>query len=203
MIETVQLNMQGGKGMAASSKEVSATLGADSQMHAILTVEKKTVRSAGDQQLTFLSEALPVKVSASRDCGPGSMIRAVLSCSSIWRLLADLLPDGWSGKTCLVSCPPTEGGILAPFSGAWRNAGMGSPTEFLTLSSSEFPSGAVACSLSDILETGELPRRYFLSAKACAGILRRAGKRGKELPPQLRAALEEVARTTSTLVEGS
>jgi len=36
------------------------------------------------------------------------------------------------------------------------------------------------CSLSDILETGDLPQRFFLSAKACAGILRRAEKRGKK-----------------------
>jgi hypothetical protein len=75
---------------------------------------------------------------------------------------------------------------------------MGSPTEFLTLSTLEFPSGAVACSLSDILETGALPRRYYLSAKACAGILRRAEKRGKELPPALRRALEAVAASAPT-----
>jgi hypothetical protein len=36
------------------------------------------------------------------------------------------------------------------------------------------------------------PEKYFLSAKACAGILRRAEKRGKELPTMLREALEEV-----------
>lgn len=47
--------------------------------------------------------------------------------------------------------------------------------------------------LSEILECGQLPIRYFLSPKACAGILRRAAKRGKELPTQLRRALEQVA----------
>jgi hypothetical protein len=45
------------------------------------------------------------------------------------------------------------------------------------------------CSLSDILETGDVPQRYYLSAKACAGILRRAEKRGKKLPAALEAAL--------------
>lgn len=70
---------------------------------------------------------------------------------------------------------------------------MGSPTECLTLSSSEFPSGAAACSLSDILETGALPPRFYLSPKACAGILRRAEKRGKRLPERLRRALERTA----------
>jgi hypothetical protein len=51
------------------------------------------------------------------------------------------------------------------------------------------------CSLSDILETGAVPQRFFLSARACAGILRRAERRGKELPPQLQAALTAVAQT--------
>ena len=46
-------------------------------------------------------------------------------------------------------------------------------------------------SLSAVLETGNLPQRFFLSPKACAGILRRAEKRGKALPPALKAALEQ------------
>ena len=75
------------------------------------------------------------------------------------------------------------------------NSGTGSHTEFWMLSSSECPSAAGASSLSDILEGGRLPRRYFLSAKACAGILRRAEKRARALPPLLRTALERVAAT--------
>jgi hypothetical protein len=69
---------------------------------------------------------------------------------------------------------------------------MVAPGECWTLSSSECPSDAVASSLSDILETGGVPQRYFLSAKACAGILRRAAKRGKQLPAILFAALRSV-----------
>jgi hypothetical protein len=46
------------------------------------------------------------------------------------------------------------------------------------------------CSLSDILEETQLVLpRYFLSQRACEGILRRAERRGKELPPMLLAAL--------------
>ncbi len=78
---------------------------------------------------------------------------------------------------------------------------MGSPTEFLTLSLSEWtatgvpsPNDGTVCSLSDVLETGEVPQRYFLSAKACAGILRRADKRGRALPPLLLEALTAVAQ---------
>lgn len=43
--------------------------------------------------------------------------------------------------------------------------------------------------LSQVLETGSIPQRFYLSATACAGILRRAAKRGKELPPALHEAL--------------
>ena len=42
--------------------------------------------------------------------------------------------------------------------------------------------------LSNILETNPDPK-YNLSAKACQGILNRAQKRGKTLPPQLETAL--------------
>jgi len=72
---------------------------------------------------------------------------------------------------------------------------MGGPTESLTLNGSEWPKGAVVCSLSDVLETAAVPQRFFLSAKACAGILRRAERRGKKLPAMLEDALRMVSST--------
>jgi hypothetical protein len=46
------------------------------------------------------------------------------------------------------------------------------------------------CSLSDVLEeTPRVPQRFYLSQRACEGILRRAERRGKELPPMLEQAL--------------
>ena len=64
------------------------------------------------------------------------------------------------------------------------------------LNFSEWPSaaGGSLCSLSEVLETGPLPERFFLSAKACSGILRRAEKRGKKLPERLRKALLAVVQ---------
>ena len=47
-------------------------------------------------------------------------------------------------------------------------------------------------SLSQILQAAP-PRRYYLSRTACLGILRRARERGKELPDQLKTALEAQA----------
>ena len=44
-------------------------------------------------------------------------------------------------------------------------------------------------SLSQILEEEPHPK-YYLTKRACLGILRRSSERGKELPPQLKAALE-------------
>jgi len=47
-------------------------------------------------------------------------------------------------------------------------------------------------SLSSVLEQGPIPPKYFLSAVACEGILRRAKARGKALPPALHSALLSV-----------
>ncbi len=110
---------------------------------------------------------------------------------SSYALLKKHAPDGWFGKMSLAYCQLTEEGHLEPFSQGWQNAGMGSPTAFLTLNISECHSDAGVCSLSDILETGDMPQRYYLSPKACAGILRRAKKRGKALPVLLQAVLED------------
>ena len=52
------------------------------------------------------------------------------------------------------------------------------------------PSAAVESTLSQILEAS-VPEKYFLSAKACEGILRRTARRGKELPPMLEEALRQ------------
>ena len=65
------------------------------------------------------------------------------------------------------------------------------PGESSTHNTSESLSDAVESSLSEILQV-DAPEKYSLSAKACNGILRRAEKRGKTLPPMLRDALTEV-----------
>lgn len=59
----------------------------------------------------------------------------------------------------------------------------------LTLNIGEKPRVPNPTHLSDILEENADPK-YNLSAKACQGILNRADKRGKKLPPILREALE-------------
>lgn len=64
--------------------------------------------------------------------------------------------------------------------------------EYTIASFGESPNVAVESRLSWILEDSP-PGRYSLSDKACLGILRRAEKRGKELPKELKLALESQA----------
>ena len=149
------------------------------------------------RQLTFWSEELPVSPSVSPDCGEDSPTLAAVSCSAFLKSLEVANLDGWSGKTCPVSCRATEDGILAPSSGGWRSSGTGGPIGSWTLSFSESPREGVECLLSDVLETSDVPERFFLSPKACAGILRRARRRKKTLPQQLRDALEAGCEKTS------
>jgi hypothetical protein len=69
---------------------------------------------------------------------------------------------------------------------------------YTTRSFGESPSAAVESRLSQILEESPHPK-YYLSAKACQGILRRAQRRGKPLPEMLRLALEKQASDIGSL----
>lgn len=127
--------------------------------------------------------------------------------------VADSQPDAmvlWENVP--VCCPPNTGATLRSSSGpsrdttlqSLREAGVipafvsapndGSRGACLTLNTLEFRNGAAVSFLSEILWDGPLPSKYYLSPRACAGILRRATKRGKSLPPSLQAALEQTAQ---------
>lgn len=88
-----------------------------------------------------------------------------------------------------------------PKSGKWATAGMvgneGPGGTFsvphgdcLTLNFGECPNVENVSTLSMILEM-DVPDKYFLSAKACWGIIRRAEQRNKEIPVILKIALLE------------
>jgi len=160
---------------------------------AIYWMEDSVTDATDSEMLTLFTEDSLAKTSPSQeivrawlatdqDCG-GSFIASLASCGL----------GGASSRTSLDSCHRTEDGIWVPSSGRWRTSGMGGPGECWTLDGSESPNVAVESSLSDILED-EVPPRFFLSQKACAGILRRAEKRGKRLPEALEAALQQVAQ---------
>ncbi|MDE6456733.1 MAG: DNA cytosine methyltransferase [Dysosmobacter sp.] len=61
-----------------------------------------------------------------------------------------------------------------------------------TLNTSECPKDAVESSLSAILQE-DAPSKYYLTRKACLGILRRAMERKKDLPEELELALKAQA----------
>lgn len=62
--------------------------------------------------------------------------------------------------------------------------------ECLTLNFGEYPNVERESTLSEILEDN-VPEKYFLSPKACLGIIRRAKAKGRKLPENLRIALEQ------------
>ena len=88
-------------------------------------------------------------------------------------------------RLMLLDLRPGAGNLLGPY---WEYdpPWLGPPG---TLNTSESPNGGAGSSLSLILQD-TVPSKYYLSRAACLGILRRAEGRGKELPPQLREALE-------------
>ena len=82
-------------------------------------------------------------------------------------------------------------GLKPDASAEWVTAVAPFPSlgDFTMHSFGESPREENASRLSQILEDSA-PQKYSLSARACAGILNRAQKRGKELPSELREALE-------------
>ena len=152
-------------------------------------------------QLSMFSSAeLPANRSASPDSEKVWMTSVVTWRSNFVSLLAALAPNGSYGRTSPVCSAWTAGELSPPSSEGWQNAGMVSPTECWTLSLSESTgldglslNDDGVCSLSDVLETGDVPPQYYLSARACRGILRRAVNRGKDLPMMLHRALSAVA----------
>lgn len=154
------------------------------------------------EQLTFLLEEPPARDSQSPESGEDSTTSAVFSRWPIYDFLRQCVRGGSSGKMCQVRSTQTEGQTSGASSRKLMPSGIMSRGECWTLSTCEWtafrePSHSVGgvCSLSDILETGEIPRKYYLSRQACLGILRRADARGVELPRLLRKTLEEQTRS--------
>lgn len=91
---------------------------------------------------------------------------------------------------------PDAPDVPMPDSGKWPYSGLlldevggyQLPGGYTTLNTGVYPSVVRESRLSQILE--DCPQeKYYLSPKACKGILTRAERRGKQLPPELKAAL--------------
>lgn len=159
------------------------------------------------EQLTFWSEEPPVRGSVSQGSKAGSTTREAPCVSPIADFLKQCAPAGSSGRTSRVYSAPTKVQISGSSSAKLMRSGIAAHGECWTLNTCEWTDTLVpfrsvdgVCSLSDILlETGDIPPRYYLSPAACRGILRRAASRGKELPKALRQALEAQAEKSSSI----
>ena len=126
--------------------------------------------------------------------------------------------DTWFGKTSAEPIPQTEEKISEPslkkpqklltkpllFLNLQKENGLTPDVSWdlitdgallgvhMTLNFGEYPNEERESHLSQILQAGA-HQRYFLSEKACRGILSRAERRGKELPAILKSALERQA----------
>ena len=92
---------------------------------------------------------------------------------------------------------------LLPAAGRWAGAGLAcgpkrtAAWRSSTLNISECPNDAVESFLSQVLERDSIPQKYYLSLRACEGILRRAKNRNVTLPDTLREALEHTVKSGS------
>jgi hypothetical protein len=114
-------------------------------------------------------------------------------------LLAGILTGSSSGD--LTGLLPLLDELSRALTSEWSspdlaNSGIAWDGRYWTRSTSESRNAAAACSLSRVLQ-GEVLSKYFLSAKAAAGILRRAERRGKELPAPLLSALRTLGQTAT------
>ena len=127
------------------------------------------------------------------------------------------------GKTFLERYPAMKGETLPTFLEAWSRGKflslpMGGPTQgsshrnqvtaswngaFSMLNSSESLRDGVVSSLYGILEHGGVDHRFYLSARACRGILSRAKKHLKVLPDVLMKALTRIAEGGSMTSNGN
>ena len=145
-------------------------------------------------QLTFSLEEHPVKPSQSQDLGKDLKTQGETSRLSSLEWLNTLSQSGLSGKMSPVFCPATEDGTLVPSSGRWQASAMGSLGGVWMLNTSESHKDAEESFLSDILqEIQDVQPKYYLSQRACEGILRRATAKGRALPPALHQALMQTA----------
>lgn len=113
----------------------------------------------------------------------------------VWENVPGVLSDRGNAFGCLLAALAGESTALCPSRPRWAHAGvvLGPPEQSRGGCSmpniSAWPNDASVCSLSQVLEQGSIPPKYCLSAKACAGILRRSARHNKRLPAPLRHAM--------------
>lgn len=140
------------------------------------------------EQQTLLSEDRLVSPSLSQASEKDSR-ELPDSCSNTFERYVNSVHVGLSGRTCQERSQASGGGLIASSCQRWMRSGMVWHGECWMRSFSAWPKDASVCSLLEVLEPC-VARKYFLSVKACRGIISRADRRGKPLPKRLQDALE-------------
>ena len=150
------------------------------------------------EKLTLSAEDSRAKMSASLESVLVSLGQEVDSSGTQYDLRKKSKHTLSSWKMCQDFYQATKDAISESSSLKWPTQGIATSNgEFWIRNSSESPNGVEECSssLASILQSSqEVDKRYYLSAKAAEGILRRATRRGKHLPPRLEKALMQVAQ---------
>ena len=140
------------------------------------------------EQSTYLSGELLARALASLDSGKEQQIQGVDLSTDFVNWCGIESQDGLFGKMCRESYQLTEEETLVPSSGRWLNSGIISAGGFLTLNTSDFPTEEKECSLSGIIQTGQVDTKFYLSREACQGFIRRDAM-GKKLSHRLKEAM--------------
>ena len=141
-------------------------------------------------QLTLLLGEHPVNLSQSQDFEVAWKILEETLPSRLLKFSNTLSQNGLSGKTCQEYFPQITEETFTHSQKVFKQSGMALDGEYLMLNTSDSPKDVKESLLLEIIqETSEVSQRYYLSERACLGILRRADKKGKKLPEKLEQAL--------------
>lgn len=170
-----------------------------------LSISGKRAGFGGERSVLFLEQIRIIKEMRENDARNG------ISATELRRpryMVWENVPGAFSSnhgedfKTVLEETIKVAEPQIPPLSvpeKGWPNAGLiydelgGGQLlgEYTMQGTGEYPNEEEESHLSQIL-LDSAPQKYYLSAKACAGILRRAKKRNRQLPEEVVVALNQV-----------
>lgn len=101
-------------------------------------------------------------------------------------------PDLMIGTRRVDFAEVLDGAQSGDYSYRWKSGGCARGHDVIEGSASPAPSKIIASKFVDILDTGIPDEKYFITANAAAGIIRRADSVGRTLFQPMRAALEKM-----------